>query len=331
MGTNACGSRIYRCGDLRLSEPHVWNFVTLSPMNRKIPSPTIAGILLSLSCAGCVVSNRSNYSSRYQNDFAPYTTFTCVPYSILTGDTALAGRNENAMLFALANDIMGRGYEYTPFLDSADFIATVHVTDSFDPGGNLVAPTPPAFQDSVPFRMNAASFDTSAAQPVASAIDSSARVRPEVNCIIYYPGAHHIVLKNWIGGTVAKTSNLGVAAQYVIERLVGLTPFCANWKSSDWYGPGVSGFGFALHTQGGTDFWPEVTFLSEGFPAAAAGLREGDVILEINGHSLRNLNYVDCLRLFRGDPGRQIVLNVWRYPSTTFGVTYMMAIRPPVK
>src|SRR5437763_1869391 len=78
--------------------------------------------------------------------FAWYSTFTCVPYSQLVGDSSIGRKEENAMMFSLANTILSRGYNYTTNLDSADFIATIRVSDNFNPNDSLQLPSAPVFR-----------------------------------------------------------------------------------------------------------------------------------------------------------------------------------------
>jgi carboxyl-terminal processing protease len=47
-------------------------------------------------------------------------------------------------------------------------------------------------------------------------------------------------------------------------------------------------------------------------PGAAAGLREGDVILAIDGRSATDLSYDDVFDLLRGAPGTRINFDVLR-------------------
>ena len=283
-------------------------------------------LLLTLLIAGCAASNRSNFYTT----FLRYSTFTCVPYSALAEDTAVAGPHENAMLFELANQLIARGYEYTPLVDSADFIATVWVTDSFERDSTLRPPVPPPFRRVTPFGMTNPNFASGGYQPSPKPFTPSDSVRPEV-AVILYAGRDtvdaHKALRIWQGGAVANGADLWYAAQYLMDEFANRLPMRTPPK--DWYGTGVAGLRLAIRTPDGVNFWPRIDGVIRGYPGASTILRRGDVILELNGHSLENLDYGDCLRLFRGDPGRELDLHVWRYPATTFDVSLTMTRRVP--
>ena len=55
-----------------------------------------------------------------------------------------------------------------------------------------------------------------------------------------------------------------------------------------------------------------LTSVIDGGPAAAAGLKEGDHVLKVDGQMVRNLTTQEMARHFRGDPGTVIKLQVIR-------------------
>jgi carboxyl-terminal processing protease len=72
---------------------------------------------------------------------------------------------------------------------------------------------------------------------------------------------------------------------------------------------GFSGVGLALsHARGGL----LVTITLPGMPAAAGGVRSGDLIVAIDGRSLRHVSYQDAVDRLHGTTGSRVVVTVRR-------------------
>lgn len=50
----------------------------------------------------------------------------------------------------------------------------------------------------------------------------------------------------------------------------------------------------------------------KGTPAAQAGLKNGDIIVSINGESAVNMSQDDAVQMMRGEPGTQLMLSIFR-------------------
>lgn len=297
-----------------------------------------------IALAGCG-SNRYwtigpvSKSETYHNKYFPgYATFTCAPLSSLLGDTALAGDAENAMLFSLANNLIFKGFDYTSSIDSADFIVTAWVSDNYNPDDTLDLPAPPQFHDVTPFPLDTAPFGNPENMPQAISSNKDDRVYPELTVLIYEgSGKYHLpntksdhdLLMRSVWAAAANDPNPWHAAQFLIERFAA--PFHSGYGTSVKFGKGEMGFGFAIRTWDGVNFWPEITFLDKGYPANIARLRKNDAILEVDGQSLKNLDFAQCIALMRGDPGRMMSLKVWRWPDNIFDVNITMAQRGSVR
>ena len=63
---------------------------------------------------------------------------------------------------------------------------------------------------------------------------------------------------------------------------------------------------------GNRDGFVEVIAPIDGTPADAAGIRPGDLIIRINGESVKGLELREAVRLMRGEPGSTVSLSVMR-------------------
>lgn len=67
------------------------------------------------------------------------------------------------------------------------------------------------------------------------------------------------------------------------------------------------GYGFNLHAEKGKP-GQYIGKVDEGSPAEAAGLRQGDRILEVNGESIANKNHKEVVELIKGLPNETNLL-----------------------
>jgi carboxyl-terminal processing protease len=87
---------------------------------------------------------------------------------------------------------------------------------------------------------------------------------------------------------------------------------------------GFSGVGLALsHARGGL----LVTITLPGMPAAAGGVRSGDLIVAIDGRSLRHVGYQNAVDRLHGAPGSKVVVTV-RRPGVAHPLRLTLERRP---
>ncbi|MCS6818766.1 MAG: S41 family peptidase [Chitinophagales bacterium] len=98
----------------------------------------------------------------------------------------------------------------------------------------------------------------------------------------------------------------------MLEQIDPYTSFIAEEDAEDYRLQTTgkyAGIGALISTRG------EYVIISEpyeGFPAAKAGLRAGDKILEVDGKSVRNLKTDEVSRLLKGRPGSEVTVKIKR-------------------
>ena len=73
-----------------------------------------------------------------------------------------------------------------------------------------------------------------------------------------------------------------------------------------------AGVGMTLSRRGNA---VQVVSLVDGAPARKAGILPGDVLTEVDGHSVAKMNFRDCVARLKGPPGTQVKIKVYRRSS----------------
>ena len=291
-------------------------------------------LMLILTLSGCAVRywmSGPDHVTRVDSNvfFKQYETFTIIPYSSIAPDkSGLTGREENAMMFFLANQIIERGYRYTDNMDSADFILTQRIADDYREGEQLsllLGKAPPLTSRNT-FSLLSTSWETGEATPKPMRTNYIVRSTPSLK-IIAYDRASRKCIEQWAAGGVVKDVNFRAASEQLIWQFaVSLpTPWSATWKGL--YGKGEAGFGFHMWSKDADNFWPDISFLEKNSPAEKAGLKPGDVVLSVDGENLKNVDYRECLRRLKGPPGRELHLLLWRWWDKIITSTVIMTSR----
>lgn len=92
---------------------------------------------------------------------------------------------------------------------------------------------------------------------------------------------------------------------------------------------GWVGMLFPSYCTDGQNYYPSVYYLiNDDTPAAKGGLREGDIIIDVNGVETTNLNYKEVASLFIGDVGTKIKITIER-EGRRIKKTIVKTKRPP--
>ncbi len=259
---------------------------------------------------------------------ASYKTFTVAPASQLSPETQLKeGVLETQLLFQLRNAFEANGYRFVKPDASPDFIVTLDGNISFKekyvPVQTVTVPVWVPSETIITQRIRAAG-DPAGTTFSAIHLPSRYTYRRETfggyTTGMYYPTFNVTAYdgktrkKVWEGnGTGAsKNGDLRVAGQFVLRDMLKQFPHCACWKEHYPAGGGRTGLQFHVLTFEGNDYYPMLLPPAAGTPAADAGLREGDVILAINGASMQNKSFAEVMGLTKVNVGDKLSMQVSR-------------------
>jgi len=137
----------------------------------------------------------------------------------------------------------------------------------------------------------------------------------------------YLIAKNYYVEPVTPKQLLINAAKGMLEKLDPYSEYFTREElkefQEDTYGE-FGGIGIEISIEKGR---PIVVAPIEGTPAYKAGLRAGDIIVEINGKDTYGMSIIDVVKLIRGKPGTPVELTIYR-PETkkTFKVKIVRAI-----
>lgn len=129
---------------------------------------------------------------------------------------------------------------------------------------------------------------------------------------------------NAVGVGTAKNPDVRVAGQIIFSRIFFQLPPASNPailpKS------GRMGVGFVAYTMDGNTYFPMLTQIDEGLPAARAGLMVSDIILSIDGTNTANKPVSEIEKLITGEAGQERTFVIFRAGQTKT-VKLIMAAR----
>jgi PDZ domain-containing protein len=276
-------------------------------------------LLLFLAISGCSSSTRTGRWGDWAKvpepenridsvvHFENFKTFTILPYSQLAPDIVVAGQDENMEMFGLANSIMKRGYRYVDNLDSADFVLIEKISDDYDPAVPLrsALETVPVFRNVLPFSISNNPFGDSAQRPQNIIRPPS---HPLVKIFIYTKDGR--LLNRWGSGGIFRDVILTHSSLYLMSTFQDDFPPSKFIQTNLPLGTGRLGIGLDIWSRDAINYWPEIQDIQPGSPADKAGLKFGDLILDINGRNAKNIDFRELYRRIRGDAGDTVSLKI---------------------
>jgi hypothetical protein len=252
---------------------------------------------------------------------------TIIPYSQLSSMETMDSRDENAMLFGLANEVIQYGFEYVDNIDSADAILTEHISNEYWEKEHLDTEhvTIPKLTSHSPFSLLTSPFGSDDHSPIVNRRESYDRRSPKVTCIAYDSKTMQPIGYELIGA-VANENNIRFLTQLMRPKEL-LAKFNNPNKYYPKTGKGQIGIAPQVNTLDGINYWPQVGLIYPSSPAAQSRIREWDVLLKINDVSMQNIDLTECYRRMQGDVGQQMVFTVWRWPDQVFLDTITMGPR----
>ncbi len=138
----------------------------------------------------------------------------------------------------------------------------------------------------------------------------------------YYPGVNIWVydLKSkkiiWQGFAIgaSKNGDVRVSTQLLFMKLLSNFPLAQQFKAKS--SKGIIGIWIRILTFDGNLYFPVIVKVERGLPGYEAGLRVGDIILEINGVSTRNKPISIIDELISGEAYSEVTFTILRNGKT---------------
>lgn len=267
-------------------------------------------------------------------------TFSVIPFSSISKKAGFEGILEKQMLFALRNAVEARGYTFVEPSQSPDFLVTID--GSIPYREKRIPPTVKTVSTWVPPKTTTTTDTTTSSDSgygsrgykwgthtkttnstkTTQGHTVTKRVRvPGYKIGVYYPSLTVRVLdpqlntEIWNGTGAGSSDNpdIRISGQFVLARIMmGLPPFQEDASSAG----GWLGFGFAVATAEGNDYYPAVAEIAPKSPASRSHLLVEDFIVSIDGVPTQNEPWSAVRALLRGEPGKKTVLRVLRGNKT---------------
>jgi hypothetical protein len=262
-------------------------------------------------------------------DVTSYSTFAIVPASSISKDTHLSGLLEKQILFSLRSGLETRGYRFVSSAEAADFIVTI---DGFSEYREKYIPpqlvTVPVWTPGRTITHTGSDFGTiygkrgsatyqgtySGETRVPGHLGYQTQARPGYTVGAHYPSVMVLAydLKKqrmvWEGSSTGATTNsdLRISSQLLLAKSLEQLPMCK--KAASHY-PMKRNLGATcgIFTLDGSTYFPVIGSVDEKSIAARAGLRSGDIILQIKGQDASNKPFSEIVRMVAGDEGPLMV------------------------
>lgn len=272
----------------------------------------------------------------------PYRTFSVFPNSILSENSSIAGILEKQMLYALRNSFEELGYRFVDIDSQPDFVATL---DASAPYREINVPpqsvTLPHWVPSQTIRTNIDSYGTfnwrtfgdygstwgswretsTATTQIPGYLTTKTYISPGYTTGVYSPSVTLYILNPktlenvWAGIGVSTVLNhdVRISGQFVLQSVAHKFPQC---KEHNYFvnrrETGQLGIYVGILTVDGNNYYPAVLGIEPNSPASKAGIRLEDIIIAVDGESMRNKTWLEAVMSFDGEVGEDVHLTVWR-------------------
>ena len=271
-----------------------------------------------------------------------YKTFSVFPLSLISEEAKMNPILERQLLFYVRNLLEAKGYKFVRLDKNPDFLVTLGADakyhESYVPPSSVTLPYWNPGKTITTYGSSSGSFNFNTFGDYSSYgwgtwsgwstetiyipgyMTTRTYTIPGYTIGHFYPAAVIQVydgktLKNvWMGSGVGTSDNpdVRISGQLVIAHILKDFPNCTRFDSMDSTKRGLIGIQFGIFTNDGNSYFPTVLRLLEGMPAKKAGLREYDMIIEVNGVSTLNKPFSEIMNIFRGAPGTKVNIKIKR-------------------
>ena len=271
-----------------------------------------------------------------------YKTFSVFPLSLISEGANMNPILERQLLFYLRNLLEAKGYKFVKLDKNPDFLVTLSAEAEYHeiyiPPSSVTLPYWVPGKIITTFGSSSGSFNFSSFGNYSSYgwgtwsgsnteityvpgyMTTKTYTRPGYTIGHFYPAAVILVydgktLKNvWIGSGAGTSDNpdIRISGQFVIAHILKDFPNCTHFDLRDSTKQGLIGVQFGIFTNDGNSYFPTVLKVLDGMPAEKAGLRNYDMIIEVDGVSTLNRPFSEIIDMLRGTPGSEVNIKVKR-------------------
>lgn len=278
----------------------------------------------------------------HANTITQLSTFSVLPMELLSSpslDQQLTLSDQVQHLMFIARNLMeGRGYQYVSLGQNPDMILVVNASHASDINSlnqsRLTKPSKALWQNGWLKRKLATHERTLERMTSKPPSEVASTIRNETNTAAMSYLVEFSLMEGGSGALLWQSpvissshfqSHLFQQSQLNMRKAVALIPVASVRRTSLANDDGSLGLGFVVMTPNGYNYSPLITGVIDGRPAQLVGIRPGDFIKAIDGHSVINITTSEVVSKLKGKACTSVALELERQKETVEVVLQRMS------